>query len=329
MKFATIKTSSPDGELVLVSRDLSAMAKVLDIAPTLQYALDNWKDCEAALEERYQLLNAGKLSFSQPLDAMTLGAPLPRAWQWLDGSCFLNHGHLMQKAFHLDPIEDADKFPLMYQGAGDSFCGPTDDLIVADVNHGADFEGEFGVITDAVPMGATPQQAASAIRLIVMLNDISYRALGPREMKTGFGFVQAKGATAFAPIAMTPDELGNNFRDFKVQLDMVIHRNGKKFGSPDGGEMYFGFDQLISHAALTRKLNPGTVIGSGTVSNEDPAVGQACIAELRAKEMIANGSPDTPFLKHGEVVTLKATDHTGRSLFGEIRQHVVVENNNV
>ncbi|MBR9794297.1 MAG: fumarylacetoacetate hydrolase [Gammaproteobacteria bacterium] len=329
MKFATVKTGRPDGSLVLVSRDLSTTVKVTDIALTLQDALDNWEACEPVLQARYEALNAGIVRDTEPLGALTLNAPLPRAWQWLDGSCFMNHGHLMQKAFHLDPIEDADKYPLMYQGAGDNFSGPKDDIVVADATHGADFEGEFAVITGPVPMGSALQQAQQAIRLVVMLNDISYRTLAPREMKTGFGFVQAKGATAFAPIAVTPDELGENWRNSRVHLNMVIHRDGKPFGTVHGQEMYFGFDQLIAHAALTRSLNPGTVVGSGTVSNEGPSVGQACIAELRAKEMIANGASSTLFLQHGEVVTLKATDDAGNSLFGEIRQHVVVENQHV
>ena len=329
MKFATQRTSHPDGELVLVSRDLSTTVSVGDIAATLQEALNNWGTCAPELQARYDALNAGSLDNTGSLGELTLDAPLPRAWQWLDGSCFMNHGHLMQKAFHLDPIEDADKYPLMYQGAGDNFSGPKDDIVVADAAHGADFEGEFAVITGNVPMGSTPQEALQAIRLVVMLNDISYRALAPREMKTGFGFVQAKGATAFAPIAVTPDELGSHWQNARVHLNMVIHRTGEKFGTPHGAEMHFGFDELIAHAAVTRSLSPGTVVGSGTVSNEDPSVGQACIAELRAKEMIANGAPSTLFLQHGEVVTLKATDDAGNSLFGEIRQHVVVENHHV
>lgn len=313
----------------MVSRDLSTTVSLADIAPTLQYALDNWTKCKPLLQERYEALNAGQRKDTLSLGAVQLDAPLPRAWQWLDGSCFLNHGHLMQKAFHLDPIEDAEKYPLVYQGAGDNFSGPKDDIVVADVAHGADFEGEFAVITDRVPMGATLAEAEQAIRLVVMLNDISYRGLAPREMKTGFGFVQAKGATAFAPVAVTPDELGDCWRDNRVHMTMNITRNGVPFGHPHGREMHFGFDQLIAHAALTRQLNAGTVVGSGTVSNDDPEVGQACISELRAKELIASGAPKTHFLQHGEVISLKATDESGCSLFGEIRQHVKVGNKNV
>lgn len=329
MKFATVKTLSPDGALVMVSRDLSTTVSVSDIAPTLQYALDNWAHCEPALQKRYEELNAGERVDTMPLGSVQLDAPLPRAWQWLDGSCFLNHGHLMQQAFHLDPIEDMEKYPLVYQGAGDNFTGPKDDIVIADEAHGADFEGEFAVITGDVPMGASAAEAKDAIRLVMMLNDISYRALAPREMKTGFGFVQAKGATAFAPIAVTPDELGENWQNCRINLTLSIHRNGELFGCPHGREMFFGFDDVIAHAALTRKLNAGTVVGSGTVSNADPEVGQACISELRAKEMIADGAPKTGFLKDGEVISFKATDQTGCSIFGEIRQHVKVEKKDV
>ncbi|NVK57136.1 MAG: fumarylacetoacetate hydrolase family protein [Alteromonadaceae bacterium] len=329
MKFATLKSQSPDGTLVMLSRDLSTAVSIADIAPTLQYALENWTQCQALFQECYDALNAGRRKDALSLESVQFDAPLPRSWQWLDGSCFLNHGHLMQKAFHLDPIEDADKYPLMYQGAGDNFSGPEDDIVVADATHGADFEGEFAVITGDVEMGATPAEAAQAIRLVVMLNDISYRGLAPREMKTGFGFVQAKGATAFAPIAVTPDELGEHWRDNRAHLTMQITRNGVPFGHPHGREMHFGFDQLIAHAALTRTLQAGTVIGSGTVSNKDPDVGQACISELRAKELIAHGAPQTSFLQHGEVVALKATDNSGSSVFGEICQYVKVENKHV
>lgn len=329
MKFVSAKTQSPDGSLMLLSRDNTCVTDVSDIAPTMQIALDTWGDCEAALQSRYQRLNDGLISNACLVSDVSLAAPLPRAWQWLDGSCFMNHGHLMQKAFHLDPIEDANIYPLVYQGAGDNFSAFNDPIIVADEAHGADFEGEFGVIVDHVPMGATPEQALKAIRLVVLLNDISYRALAPREMKTGFGFVQAKGATAFAPYAVTPDELGEAWQDGRVKLPLLVKRNGEWFGSPQGSEMHFGFHQLISHAAKTRTIKAGTVFGSGTVSNKNPEVGQACIAELRAKELIANGKPATAFLHHGETVVMSVADATGRTVFGEIHQRVELENAHV
>lgn len=325
MKFASEKSPSADGRLLLVSRDMSRACAVPDIASTLQQALSRWADVESRLQTRYRELNDGLLDAAQPLSSFSLIAPLPRAWQWLDGSCFLNHGHLMQKAFHLDPIEDMDKFPLVYQGAGDNFSGPTDPLVTPDPTLGADFEGEFGVIIDTVPVGASAQEALDAIRLVVLLNDISYRALAPREMKTGFGFVQAKGATAFAPIAVTPDELGDAWQAGKVQLPVNIERNSAWFGNPSGAEMHFGFHDVIAHVAKTRRLNPGTVVGSGTVSNAAPEVGQACIAELRAKEMIAHGAPQTAFLNVGETLSMEVLDSAGNSVFGAIQQTVTLE----
>ena len=324
MKLASLSTPHPDGKLVVVDNDGKRCVDVSNVAPTLQFALENWSCCEQALNAIYAQLNLGLISNSVALNLTDFSAPLPRAWQWLDGSLFLNHGHLMQKAFHLDPIADADKYPLVYQGAGDSFLGAKDDIVVADLKHGIDFEGEFGVIVDAVPMGCSAEAALSKIRLVVLLNDISYRALGPREMKTGFGFVQAKGATAFAPIALTPDELGKNWQNGRVCLPLHVTRNGELFGQPHGQEMHFGFHELIAHVAQTRPIKAGTVFGSGTVSNGDPSKGQACISELRAKEMIAHGSPQTPFMQQDEVVEFNVFDAKGKSLFGAIKQRVTV-----
>jgi fumarylacetoacetate (FAA) hydrolase len=327
MKLASLNCGTADGQLVLVSRDLSVMVDASDIAPTMQYALEHWDSCVPFLQARYQQLNSDSLSNAQPFRSEQVLAPLPRSWQWLDGSCFLQHGHLMQQAFHLEPIADADKIPLVYQGAGDSFCGANASLFVAQAQHGADFEGEFGVITGDLPVGATPEQAFQAIRLVTLLNDISYRALAPREMKTGFGFVQAKGPTAFAPVAVTPDELGDAWHNARVCLPVHVHRNEQPFGQPDGAEMHFGFDQLISHVAVTRPIKAGSVFGSGTVSNANPNVGQACISELRAKEMIATGKPQTPFLSAGETVSIEVFAADGQSVFGQIRQSVTVGEN--
>lgn len=325
MKFATEKSTSIDGRLLLVSKDLSTAIPVDDIAPTLQFALECWEELAPHLEYRYRALNAGQVSNANLLDTYILTAPLPRTWQWLDGSCFLNHGHLMQKAFALDPIEDADRTPLVYQGAGDNFCGPTDPIIIPEDGIGADFEGELGVITGPVAMGSSPEQAMSAIRLLVMLNDISYRTLAPREMKTGFGFIQAKGATALAPIAITPDELGDTWHQGRVHLSLSIHRNDTVFGSPSAAEMHFGFHQLVAHCARTRSLNAGTVVGSGTVSDANPDVGQACIAELRAKELIKFNAPQTAFLEAGETVSMQMLDSVGNSVFGSIQQPVMAK----
>lgn len=326
MKLASLKTEHPDGKLVVVSEDHSRFVDAGDIAPTMQLALESWASCSDALKAKYTSLNAGLEASSSVFTDQASYAPLPRSWQWLDGSLFLNHGLLMQKAFHLEPIADADKYPLVYQGAGDGFLGATDDIIVADLKHGIDFEGEFGVIVDAIPMGCTAQEALSKIRLVVLLNDISYRTLAPREMKTGFGFVQAKGATAFAPVALTPDELGEHWQNGRVCLPLQVTRNGELFGQPHGQEMHFGFHELIAHVAQTRSIKAGTVFGSGTVSNADPSTGQACISELRAKEMIQQGSPQTPFMQQDEVVEFNVFDTHGNSLFGSIEQRVTVSN---
>lgn len=326
MKLASLRTEHPDGKLVIVSNDQKYCVEAENIAPTMQFALENWSACSEALMVKYQRLNDGLEKQRFEFSTMDTCAPLPRSWQWLDGSLFLNHGHLMQQAFHLDPIADADKYPLVYQGAGDSFLGAQDDIVVADFKHGIDFEGEFGVIVDAIPMGSSAAYALTKIRLVVLLNDISYRALGPREMKTGFGFVQAKGSTAFAPLALTPEELGEHWQNGRVCLPLQVKRNGQIFGEPQGQEMHFGFHELIAHVAQTRVIKAGTVFGSGTVSNVDLSKGQACISELRAKEMIKTGSGQTPFMQQDEVVSMNAFAPNGKSVFGAIEQRVTAHN---
>jgi fumarylacetoacetate (FAA) hydrolase len=229
----------------------------------------------------------------------------------------------MQKAFHLDPIEGADKIPLMYQGAGDYFSGAQDDLVVTDESFGIDFEGEFAVVVDEVPMGTSAEDALGYVRLIMMLNDVSLRAFAPREMNTGFGFLQAKPTTSFAPVAVTPEELGNSWKEGRVQLPLKVDWNGEWFGHPHGGEMNFGFHELIAHAALTRQLSAGTVIGSGTISNADRSVGSACISERRAIEMIEHGTAQTEFMKFGDSIRMQALLPDGAELFGTIDQNVV------
>jgi len=325
MKLATLKNGSRDGRLLVVSRDLSRAVDAGDIAPTLQAAVDHWWSVEADLRQRYDALNEGALDNTFAFDPAAVSAPLPRAWQWLDGSCFLSHGELMQKAFHLDPIEGVEHTPLMYQGTGDDFLGPCDDIPLPDENHGIDFEGEFAVLTDEVPMGCSVEQAMKHIRLILQLNDVSLRTLAPREMKTGFGFVQAKPTSSFAPVAVTPDELGEAWLNGRVHLPLRVEWNGRWFGHPHGGAMHFGFHQLIAHAALTRRLSAGTLIGSGTVSNTNRAVGSACIAERRAIEIIEQGQAQTDFMRFGDQVLMEARDAHGYPLFGVIDQRVVRE----
>ncbi len=308
MRLATLKRGGRDGTLVVVSTDGMRVAEVPGW-PTLQAALDNW---DAALPE----LVGADWEAALPND---FAAPLPRAWQWLDGSAFPTHGELMQQAFNLPPIE-TDK-PLMYQGMSHQFIGPTDDVILPSEADGIDFEGEFGVVTGDVPMGCTAADALHHIRLIVMINDWSLRAIAPVEMKTGFGWVQAKPACSVAPFAVTPDELGDAWRDGRVCLPLTVEVNGEWFGSPVGEAMAYGFHELIAHAARTRSLPSGTIIGSGTVSNPDHArVGSTCISERRAIETIAHGSPITTFLRFGDRVRMVATDHHGAPVFGELDQ---------
>jgi len=323
MKLATLKNQTLDGCLVVVSRDLSSAVRVDDIAPSLLAAVQDWARCRPLLQVVYDHLNAGELADAFFFDSRTAAAPLPRAPQWCDASAFLNHARLMEKAFNTAPIPDVETVPLMYQGASDDFLGPHDDIILPDEAHGIDFEGEFGVIVDGVPMSCSAEAALQHVALLVQLNDVSLRTLGPREMRTGFGFLQAKPSTAFASVAITPDELGDAWSEGRVKLALHIQSNDEWFGHPSGAEMNFGFGRLIEHAALTRKLTPGTVIGSGTISNADRKVGSACIAERRAIEHIELGAPETPFMRFGDRVRMTATALDGSAPFGIIEQTVV------
>lgn len=321
MKLASLK-GGRDGRLVVVSRDLERAVEARDIAPTLLFALENWAAAAPRLQALYEQLNAGGAAGAIGFDPRQAAAPLPRAPQWCDGSAFLNHGELMQKAFGLPPLPDVETIPLMYQGGSDDLLGPHDDVPLPDEAHGIDFEGEFGVIVDEVPMACSPELARRRIRLRVQVNDVSLRAFGPREMKTGFGFLQAKPSSSFAPVAVTPDEIGGAWQDARVHLDLAIEYNGQWFGDPNGGEMHFGFDRLIAHAAATRRLSAGTIIGSGTVSNAGGKKGSACIAERRAIEAIAQGAPKTPFMKFGDRVRMEAR-WQDRPVFGAIDQRIV------
>lgn len=319
MKLATIRDGTADGRLIVVSRDAARYIPSGEAASTLQFALENWPTVAPDLELLASRLEAGEGS---PLDPGMAGAPLPRSWQWLDGSAFASHGELMQIAFGLDPIP-TDR-PLMYQGLSDKFYGPHDDIPMTDEALGIDFEGEFGVIVDAVPMGVTVEAAMDHIKLIVQINDWSLRTLAPVEMKTGFGWVQAKPACSVAPFAVTPEELGQAWRDGRVCLDLLVDWNGKRFGAANGEAMQFGFHELIAHAARTRSLPAGTIIGSGTVSNPDyRTVGSSCIAERRAIELLDEGAPKTAFMAFGDTVRMEAHGLDGGVLFGTIEQKVV------
>ena len=325
MKFATLKDGSLDGQLIVVSRDLQRAMAVPRIAPSLIDALQRWAAVQGPLQDVYDTLNvdpqaAGSFAF----DPAACAAPLPRAPQWLDGSAFLNHSHLMDQAFNKPPPPLVDTVPMMYQGASDDFLGPCDDVPLPSEADGIDFEGEFGVVTGPVPMGVTPEAALGCVRLLLQINDWSLRALGPHEMKTGFGFLQAKPSTAFAPVAVTPDELGTAWRDGRVQLRLQVQWNGQRFGEPHGGEMSFHFGQLIAHAARTRRLTAGCIIGSGTVSNAARSAGSACIAERRVIEKIDQGESRTGFMRFGDRVRMQALFDDGRpGPFGVIDQRVV------
>ncbi|WP_315128899.1 fumarylacetoacetate hydrolase family protein [Comamonas antarctica] len=324
MKLATLRTEHPDGRLVVVSRDLSRMADAAAIAPHLRAAIEAWDTAAPALQALYAELNAGQHGGAQAFDSLLCAAPLPRAPQWCDGSAFLNHGRLMEKAFNIEPAPDAQSVPLMYQGASDDFLGPHADVPLPSEADGIDFEGEFGVIVGPVPMAVAPAEALAAVRLLVQINDWSLRTLGPREMRSGFGFLQAKPSSSFAPIALTPDELGPAWRDGRVHLRLQVQWNGAHFGAPHGGEMDFGFGELIAHAARTRRLSAGTVIGSGTVSNIDRAAGSACIAERRVLEILDHGAPRTAFMRFGDSVQMQAQcEGSGETPFGRIAQRVV------
>lgn len=325
MQLATLKDGSLDGCMVVVSRDHQRAVRADGIATSLLQALQHWDAAEPALRALAARLEAGSVP-AFAFDPRACAAPLPRAPQWLDGSAFLNHGRLMEQAFNTPPIPDFDTVPVMYQGASDDFLGPHDDAPLPDLAHGIDFEGEYGVVTGPVPMGVSPDAALGCIRLVVQLNDWSLRALGPHEMKTGFGFLQAKPSTAFAPVAVTPDELGDAWRGGRVCLPLHVQWNGARFGEPDGREMNFHFGQLVAHAARTRRLTPGCIVGSGTVSNVGRSAGSACIAERRVIEKIDLGEIRTGFMGWGDTVRMQARFADGRpGPFGVIEQRVVPE----
>ncbi|MHB0708083.1 fumarylacetoacetate hydrolase family protein [Roseomonas mucosa] len=319
MKLATLRAAGPDGRLVVVSKDGAVCAPAPYL--TLQSALDHWEDASLVLHALATAVEAGTASDLSPFRPEQALAPLPRAWQWLDGSAFLSHAALMAKVFGTENV--AGELPLMYQGLSHRFLAPTEPAPFRSEADGIDFEGEFGVITNAVPMGVGPEAAAKHIRLLVLINDWSLRVLGQREMKTGFGWVQAKPACSMAPLAVTPDELGLAWQDGRVQLPLTVDWNGARFGMPHGGAMSFSFPELVAHAAATRELCAGTIVGSGTVSNENyREIGSSCIAERRGIEMLDEGAAHTGYMRFGDQVRLEVLAD-GRSVFGAIVQEVV------
>jgi fumarylacetoacetate (FAA) hydrolase len=319
MKLATIANGTPDGQLVVVSPDDHRLCAVPAPFGTLQAALENWAAAEPVLHDLTQTLAGGG---GQDAIPATFAAPLPRAWQWLDGSAYRSHGALMEELFKTAP-PPLDT-PLMYQGMSHQFLGPTEDVPFPSEDDGIDFEGEFGIITDFVPMGTSAQAAMTHIRLVVQINDWSLRVLAAPEMKTGFGWVRAKPACSVAPFAITPDALGDHWLDGRVHLPLQVSWNGKSFGRPEAGVMDFGFHELIAHAARTRSLCAGTIIGSGTVSNPDfRTVGSTCIAERRGIEMLDEGAARTDYMRFGDRVRMEVLTPDGVSLFGAIDQRVV------
>ncbi|HEN8736038.1 fumarylacetoacetate hydrolase family protein [Pseudomonas sp. A2] len=321
MKLATLRDGSRDGHLVLVSRDLALAVSARPHAATLAEAIEAWDQVAPALADLHQRLELRQAASAFAFDPAQVMAPLPRTFQWCDGSAFLQHGQRMQQAFGLPPIADVDRIPLMYQGAGDDFLGAREAIQVADPVYGIDFEGEFAVVVDDVPMGCTAAEAERHIKLIVQLNDVSLRSMAPREMSTGFGFIHAKPSTSFAPVAITPDELGEGWQGGRVRLRLQTELNGEWFGHPCAGQMHFSFPQLIAHAALTRRLGAGTIIGSGTVSSANEADGFSCISERRAVDKI-RGRELTEYLQFGDVVRMRALDEQGAAPFGSIEQVV-------
>lgn len=324
MKLGTLKSNqSRDGELIVVSRDNQRGIRAENVAPCLREALENWSQAKPKLEALYKQLNEGQPAGSFAIEPAKLHSPLPRAFQWADGSAFIHHVKLVRMARNAPLPETLEKVPLMYQGGSDDFLAPLADIPQVDFSHGTDFEGEVGVIVDDVPMGITPEKALSKIILFVAINDVSLRGLIPEELAQGFGFLQSKPSSAFAPFAVTEEELGPAWREGRIHLPLNVEYNGAFFGKADAGAMHFHFGQLIAHAARTRNLSAGTIIGSGTVSNEDMSKGSSCLAEKRMLEKIHDGVMKTPFMKVGDTVKMEMFDREGRNIFGTILQKVV------
>jgi len=328
MKLGSLKSSnSLDGELIVVSHDNKKAVRATAVAASLREALEKWANVEGDLKRLYGDLNAGRASQAFDLIEKDLHAALPRTWLFADGSAFIHHIKLVRKARKADLPETLMTVPLIYQGECGQFLTPTEDIPQRDFSHGTDFEGEVGVVTDFVPMGISPEEALKKIRLFVMINDVSLRGLIPEELAQGFGFFQSKPASALGPFAVTADELGDAWCEGRIHLPLQVIYNGQFFGKANAGAMHFHFGQLIAHAAKTRNLAAGSIIGSGTVSNEDPAVGSSCLAEKRTIEQITDGKISTPFMKAGDTIEMKVIDNQGQNIFGTIFQRVRSVNN--
>jgi fumarylacetoacetate (FAA) hydrolase len=323
MKLASYKDGSRDGQLVVVSRDLATAHYATGIATRLQQVLDDWSFLSPQLEDLYTTLNHGRARHAFPFDPAMCMAPLPRAYQWADGSAFINHVELVRKARNAEVPESFYTDPLMYQGGSDDFLGPCDNIVVPSEKMGIDFEAEVAVITGDVPMGSTPDEALEGIRLLMIANDVSLRNLIPAELAKGFGFFQSKPATAFSPVAVTPDEVGSAWSGGRLNLMLQSTWNGKRVGLCDAGpEMTFHFGQLIAHICKTRNVRAGSIVGSGTVSNKDWTRGYSCVAEKRAIETIESGEPKTEFMKFGDTIRIEMKGLDGQTVFGAIDQAV-------
>jgi fumarylacetoacetate (FAA) hydrolase len=324
VKLATLKRGGRDGRLAIVSRDLTRCQLVPGIAPTLQAALDDWDAVAPRLAERAAALEQGGGAEVMPFDPAQCAAPLPRAYHWVDGSAYVNHVELVRKARGAEMPASFWTDPLVYQGGSDDLLGARDDAPFGDTAWGIDLEAEVAVITGDVPMATTKETAPGSIRLIALVNDWSLRNLIPGELAKGFGFYQSKPATAFSPVAVTPDELGDAWRECKVHLPLLSRINGREFGRPNAGvDMTFSFAELIAHVTKTRRLGAGAIVGSGTVSNYDRSLGASCLAEKRMLEQIEHGAPRTPFLQFGDRVSIEMLDAAGRSVFGALDNRVV------
>jgi fumarylacetoacetate (FAA) hydrolase len=322
MRLATIDDGTRDGRLVVVDATGTRVSPATEVAPSLQAALDDWGRCEPLLRDCAARMAAGEIE-SMPLSSVRLLAPLPRAYEWIDGSAFVTHVILVRKARNAAPPPTLHTDPLVYQGGSGVLLGPTDDIVLIDERWGLDFESEVCAVLSDVRQGATREEAQASIKLFMLANDVTLRGLVPAELEKGFGFFQSKPATAFSPFAVTPDELGSAYRDGRVHLPLRTELNERLAGDPDAGAMHFSFVDLIMHITKTRAYTAGTILGSGTVSNEDAARGVSCLAERRARETIESGAPQTPFLEAGDRVRIEMLDGSGRSIFGAIDQKVV------
>ena len=323
MKLASLKTGGRDGTLIIVSSDLTRAVVVADISSTLQFALDNWPDVSSGLTGVANAMESGTVENEFPFDPADCAAPLPRSFHWVDGSAYVNHVELVRKARGAKMPESFWREPLVYQGGSDDFLGPRDDIVVASEAFGIDMESETAVITGDVPMGTRAADAGGYIQLLMILNDVSLRNLIPGELAKGFGFYQSKPSTAFSPVAVTPDELGDGFKNGVFNHPLKTQLNGELVGEPECNvDMTFNFHQLIEHVTRTRRLGAGTIIGSGTVSNYDRSRGSSCLAEKRMLETIEHGEPVTPFMAYGDRVRVEMLDGNGNSIFGAIDQTV-------